>query len=104
MKTLATLCCALFVFSVNAQPVTVMGAQSCGKWVAERGNLVQYSRNFGWLTGFLSGMSAATRVDAMGPVDGDSIALWVDNYCRANPLARMDTAATVLFDELRPRK
>jgi hypothetical protein len=103
MKKMIALYLALLALSLNAQPVTVMGTQSCGKWIADKEKTALNFRNFGWAVGFLSGLSVGRSADALGPVDADSITLWIDNYCKANPFERMDTALTVLFEELRSR-
>jgi hypothetical protein len=86
-----------------AAPLTVMGAISCGKWLADKNSAVLAGRNLAWLTGFLSGASVMKERDVLGPVDGDSLMAWVDKHCAAYPLDRLDSVATVLYWELEAR-
>ena len=46
-----------------------------------------------------------SRSDALSKVSSaDQIFLWMDNYCRANPLSNADTGAKVLYKELMEMK
>ena len=98
--------------STNA--VTVMGAAPCGVWIkdreaAEREAASLSSRTTerfaalhsqGWLVGFLSGIAIATNKDFLRATDSTSMSLWVDNYCRANPLKALEEAGSDLAKEL----
>jgi hypothetical protein len=72
---------------------------SCGTWWAERRDVVLHADATQWVLGFLSGVSAS------GPVlkqsDHNAIELWIDNYCQANPLDKLATAAAKLVLVLR---
>jgi hypothetical protein len=105
-RALAVLLAAGYFIGMPADAVTILGSgvYTCGKWVAERESdgkplLVKW----GWVLGYLSGLASASQRDVLAPVDADSIALWMDNYCRAHPLDHVEFAARTLFDELSAR-
>jgi hypothetical protein len=79
--------------------ITTMGDRTCGQWVAQRKDGAVQS----WLAGYLSGLAVAFNNDALAEPDGESIFLWMDNYCAAHPLDRVATGGRVLFDELSQR-
>lgn len=89
-----------------SQTTTQFGVPDCGKWVAER-----TASQKAWLLGFLSGLN--TLHDAAGnnpkdPLDGVSSAnqayLWMDNWCKANPLKDVADGGGQLFLELMRKK
>jgi hypothetical protein len=84
-------------------PFTVFGAPDCGQWA---GNPTQTRK--AWLLGFMSGLSGqhmTLRPTAKDPLDrvssAEQIFVWMDNYCKAKPLSRVETGGLDLFDELR---
>jgi hypothetical protein len=92
---------ALSMISANARAVIVTGAPSCGKWVHDRQQdaypaVVDES----WLVGYLSGIAHATQKDFLKGTNNDSLYLWVNNYCQANPLSYLDEAGDHLALEL----
>ena len=89
---------------VTAQAeVTVRGASSCGKWVEDRQNKTDlYGR--AWLLGFLSGLSSGAGADVLKGTDNKSLYLWLENYCRKNPLSDISDGGHDLFSELAKRK
>ena len=89
----------------EAQAVTILGSRSCGTWVSERslkslGALV----NETWLVGYLSGLAYGSDKDFLKGTDNESLFLWVDNYCRANPLKTTFEAGETLHLELIKQK
>jgi len=54
----------------------------------------------GWVMGFLSASADASGKDFLKDTDAKSIFLWMDNYCRANPLKHVAHGARELFFEL----
>ena len=57
-----------------------------------------------WVAGYLSGSNVeADQPDVLVGTDFDGLMAWIDNYCRANPLDLVGTAALKLFDELKSR-
>ena len=88
--------------SFEGQAFTIRGARSCGQWVeARKGG---YNPAESWLVGFLSGAALGANVDILKGTDNLSLFLWVDNYCRANPLKDLDDAGVDLFLELKKTK
>jgi hypothetical protein len=87
----------LIVFSNSASAVTVMGQVSCGVWTRDRtagGNLKH--RHVAWLAGYLSGLALGDNKDYLKGRDIESLALWVDSYCHANPLREITHAGDTL--------
>lgn len=92
------LCIGLICFSATAalaQSPVVFGDYDCGQWVAGR----QPARS--WVLGLLSGLNYAEAKPGNDPLDkvnsADQIFLWLDNYCKANPLRRVSTGAVELY-------
>jgi hypothetical protein len=93
--------------SLAADPILVpggpmvMGSYSCGAWVQNRANGgVSAELTQGWLLGFMSGLATASRTDILKGRDPTSLYLWIDNYCRANPLQYTDDAGQMLYFEI----
>lgn len=105
-KTLTAVLAALAIQALPAHAVTVLGTPSCGAWVAERAKVDSWlSLSYrGWLNGFLSGMSLGLNVDALAAPDNESLYLWMDNWCRANPLKNLAAGGKELFMELAKRR
>jgi hypothetical protein len=81
------------------------GVTSCGAWTAARSTKSALKNaHEQWLTGFVSGANwTEAGPDFLAEPDFDALTAWVDNYCRAEPLAKVYTAATTLVRELRER-
>ncbi len=82
--------------SSPALAITTIGDRTCGQWVAQRKDGAVQN----WLAGYLTGLAVAFNNDALAEPDGESIFLWMDNYCAAHPLDRVATGGRALFDEL----
>lgn len=114
-KYLISLCFTLtsaLIFHNALASVNTKGAPSCGKWIEERDiskaksdttwtSLVHKA----WLMGFLSGIAIGSDRDLV-PENRDpaSLFLWVDNYCRANPLKSVNDAGFNLAVELATKR
>jgi len=80
------------------------GEPDCGMWVK---NGPQQGYRF-WLIGFLSGLNASNDTeirtkkmkDPLVDVSNEQINLFVDNYCQANPLKELSSAALALYVQL----
>jgi len=98
----------LLAFSLVASAVEIRGTRSCSKWTEERRyadsakelNRVPVLITRSWFLGYLSGRAAASGKDFLKGTDSDSIVLWLDNYCRADPRADLDKAGNDLAREL----
>ncbi len=106
----AQILCAAFLLALGmhfpASRQTWIGARGCGTWVknADEKNIGQLAQK-AWLAGYLSVANDATSVtvdvlDGQGGQNFDSLALWVYNYCKSNPLDNAAIAAGQLFLEL----
>ncbi len=84
--------------------VTIRGMTGCGEWVKERKEArARAWQSEQWLMGYLSGASAGLGVEFWkkggNTLDSESVFLWMDNYCRANPLKDTQDGANTLFLE-----
>lgn len=99
VKAIRVLFCFAILISGAAMGQTTIGVPDCGKWV----NSHTPSQE-GWLYGFLSGINIALSRENHDPLgqtkSGDQIKIWMDNYCRANPLSDVVVGAFLLFNEL----
>lgn len=86
------------------------GALSCGAWTAnERGYVPGGLPNQAfqndlqdkeWVLGFLSGVGARGEAFGDNPLDGvdaEAVWAWIDNYCLANPVNNIATAAAAFY-------
>ncbi len=98
----------LFGSHLFAAEVDLMGTRSCSNWSEERRmansskemNRIPVLITRSWFLGYLSGRAAASRKNFLKGTDSDSIFLWLDNYCRANPNKDLDSAGVELAREL----
>lgn len=96
--------------AVNAQAATVMGMRSCGKWIEARSENTPSRKGWAslaaeaWLVGYMSGLADGLSIDFLKGTDGSSLYLWVDNYCRSNPLKDTADAGYELAKELIKQK
>ena len=91
-------------FSASSYADEFFGGGGCGQWSISRAEprpSVNEAANFGWLMGFLSGLASGTGVNVLVGVAPQSIAFWMDKYCRANPSNKVGTGAITLFNELK---
>jgi hypothetical protein len=107
LKKTCSLCLVIFglmltAMELGAQTIQLRGARSCGEWVKEKG--IQATGNQTWLIGYLSGIAVATNKSFLRGTDNQSIFLWVDNYCQANPLMSLADAGEILYFELVKQK
>ena len=89
--------------AAHANEVEVRGSRSCGTWIQDRQDrrTGEASADEAWLVGYLSGIAlAGSHGDFLVAIDNASLFLWVDNYCRANPLKSTGTAGKTLAHEL----
>jgi len=84
----------------TAEPKTfkVRGMRSCGEWISK--DVSDQS----WLIGFLAGLDVAREQNVLNGTDNLSLYLWMDNYCRSNPLSNLYYGSEDLFDELKKQK
>jgi hypothetical protein len=86
----------------SSNRVATMGAVSCGKWVENRTMRFAISYEY-WLHGYLSGIAIGTNKNFLEGTDGDSLDLWMDDYCQKNPLNSIGNGGSALAMELMKR-
>ena len=91
--------CGLSALAQEPGDVLVKSAVSCGSWITVKSPTLSISYRL-WLAGYLSGFAVGTGKDILKDTDPSSLALWVDNFCRANPLQDLGDAAFQLANEL----
>ena len=104
-KSIALVAIALTTLSTQAPAVTVRGARSCGEWVEHRQEKTMSTlATEAWVVGFLSGIAIVRDKDFLKETDAPSIFLWMDKYCKANPLKRTNDGGIELYFELVKQK
>lgn len=86
--------------------VSLRGAPSCGNWLKERQidrSLIGLANKY-WLSGYLSGIAITTDKDFITGTDNNSLDLWIDNYCQANPLENLGAAGVLLATKMIQQK
>jgi hypothetical protein len=107
---------AIFIagaIETRAQSVTTLGFgnKSCSAWIeARRAHNAAADVFECWVAGFLSGSNSiiasnpALGIDTLKQVsvqgEAQGLWAWIDNYCQANPLNSVATAADALGGEL----
>jgi len=105
----AKLLTALIAIAVSStaigQTITTIGNIDCGKWIKRKNHPMEELRTISWLSGFMTGLNFGDqfRNDPLKRVSADQIALWMDNYCRANPLRSVANGGEILMMELSVR-
>ena len=107
-RTAPAILLAGLLLSNPAIAAVMFGGYDCGQWVNRlRGRAPAES----WVLGYLSGLSVAHERAGMLPQDpldtlnsADQIYVWLDNFCQANPLRKLDGAANELFAEVKAKQ
>jgi len=85
-----------------------VGAYSCGKVVVNiKDDQSNALYSFAWVQGFLSGLNIKYLLKPESSTDlsdHDALRLWMENYCKENPLDDYAVAAGNLWTELRVRQ
>jgi len=82
------------------------GTRDCGQWINRQKNDYAELAIGAWLTGYMSGLSSMHALSGRkdDPLkktsSADQIYLWMDNYCRKNPLSDISEGGDELFFEL----
>ena len=83
-----------------------VGSVGCGKYIEIKANVA--SKNLvnwylaGWITAY--NMVKPNTYNILGGKDLDGVNLWLENYCRANPLKNMLDGMEDLSTELYPKR
>ena len=78
-----------------------LGSFSCGKWINTPKHTSEYFQLRYWVFGYLSGINMESGADFLRGRDADGLTVWIDNYCRRNPLHAITQATNELIKELR---
>ncbi len=83
---LALIAALSFLSSNVAATFTVYGAgtDSCGTWIEDRETESRWHQAAQWVQGYLSGTADNLNINPK-ETDSDSVLIWLDNYCQANP-------------------
>lgn len=103
LLTIITLSCV----TTNANAYSYFGIYQCGEWVNAKNegeNSPRYVQMKVYFSGYISGLALGYRKDVLKNTKFESAALWVDNYCSANPLKGLLYAGLQLFIALRKQE
>ncbi len=103
---------ALLTSNVAMAAVEIKGARTCDNWLTEKRlaetpkemNKIPVLITRSWFLGYLSGRADSSGKNFLKGTDSDSIFLWLDNYCHANPQGNLDQAGIELARELMQMK
>lgn len=88
-------------------PTFAFGDVSCGAWASSQNDAPTRQIYLFWFRGFVSGYnygSETNQVQLYAMPDSDTLSLYIDNYCRENPLLPFTSAAFQLVKEVRVKK
>lgn len=80
---------------------------SCGAWARSQSDKYRRQVYLYWFRGFVSGYNFENRIYQVtlnSMPDQDTLSLYVDKFCRENPLSQFVAAAFPLVRELRVKK
>ena len=87
-------------------PVFSMGDNTCGEWVRSSNDHDLRSIYLFWFRGFVSGYNYGDKdfyVKGNMP-SNESLTLYIDKYCRENPLKDFTLASFLLVTELKQQR
>jgi hypothetical protein len=105
---LLVLFCASTAVSAQDRPIAmfVFEHTSCSTWVKSANSPYERAQYYQWFRGFVSGYNFGNPKNQvlLGRMpDEQTLYLFVDKYCRDNPLNPFTSAALQLVEELRER-
>jgi hypothetical protein len=105
LSTIAIL--IFFSISANAGQIKGGGGMTCGSWIKERETNNHYVK-LSWIQGFLSAYNQYSYTGnnpngIFGSTDANSLTVWMDNYCRNNPLEEVYSGTLILIEELKSK-
>lgn len=85
----------------SAEDMTTKGVPSCGDWVKNRTEQGWRGvADMNWFWGYLTGLAMVSDKNFLKGTDNASLLLWMDNYCKANPLENVAYGGASLAGEL----
>jgi hypothetical protein len=105
MKLLIAALVATFLYwTPTVAPASeIREAKDCGEWLRERQSKEKHAEQ-SWMLGYLSGLAVGTKRDFLRGTSSEALKLWVDNYCKVNPLNNLGVAGAELAKELIKQK
>ena len=96
---------AVGIGSAQARWILSHGLTSCVAWTqAHSTNAPERLNMEDWVAGYLSNFNSLTDdpdvPDFLKDEDWDGLIVWIDSYCAAHPLDKLETAARSLVVEL----
>lgn len=78
------------------------GAADCGQWITGQSRTTPHQADRAWLLGFISGINQDEYYkNALNKISSaHQIFLWMDNFCKTNPLERVSDGVYRLMNEL----
>ena len=105
-KLIALFLCYLCQTAYSQTSPGIRGVPDCASWLQPE-HATREFMNKSWLVGYLSGLNLGFFVDKsrkpfdyFAGVTTGQIYLWMDNYCRANPLSNVMVGSSELFAEM----
>jgi hypothetical protein len=104
-KTLLIFILATFTPDLTvAAAIRGAGAASCGTWLNDRANNA-HNPSLAWIMGFMSSYNHFHDLEGSGSgvfagIDHNSIAFWMDNFCRSSPLSSVYKGTLTLIEEV----
>ena len=96
-----------FTNELHYEAELVLRVSKNGKYIQEKqeksvSDIVTQS----WVAGYVSGYNSwvPDTYDILGNSDIESAMLWLENYCKANPLKNLGDGMVMLIKELRPKR
>ena len=98
MKKTTIFTCYVFLAALSMSVMAArgnlrgVGTDDCGAWLEARAGRSNYS-GIDWVQGFISSYNFYNNEDTFGSVSWQSLAAYIDKYCRDNPLSHVHLAA-----------
>lgn len=99
LSSLFIILLATVSYAKDGSAVMGAGNDSCGKWVESREIQSSHYQFKQWIFGFVSGTNWAKSKKQATPPDGEATVLFIDQYCKNNPLHPLVLAAAALVQE-----
>ena len=95
--------CLVLLLATGApavQAITSIADYSCSEWSARRASGRDVHPPQMWLSGFMTALATALRVDVLAITDAEAVFAWMDDYCNEYPDAQLSEGGQRLFNEL----
>lgn len=99
LPSLFTILLATASYAKDGSVVMGAGNDSCGKWLESRETPSSHYQYKQWIFGFVSGTNWTNSKKQATPPDGEATVLFIDQYCKNNPLHTLVLAAAALVQE-----